>query len=195
MTVRRPAPRASVLLLTGCLLLATAGCTGADSHSAQSRAPASVSPTASTHQPATPSQTPTDTESRSVILAYDGMWADVVEAGRTADYGAPSLAVHTVDPATGQLRRTLLALHQMGWVAKGSVVPHPTIVSMSPPNEPVHAEIVDCLDETDWLTYHADTGELTDDKPGQRHQVTAVMRRSADGWKVESFTIASGGSC
>jgi hypothetical protein len=150
-------------------------------------------------QPRSPSPTPTATastaEDQAVIQAYEGMWADMVDAARTADYRSPSLEAHAVDPATGQLRRTLLGLHQMGWVAKGSVVPDPTIVSTSPPEEPVHAELVDCLDETHWLTYAAGTDKLTDDKPGQRHQVAALMRRTADGWKVESFTIAAGGSC
>ncbi len=130
-----------------------------------------------------------------VLGAYNGMWADMEKAARTADYRSSALATHTVDPATGQLQRTLLQFHRLGWVVKGHVVTHPTVVSVRPSSNPRHAKIVDCLDETHWLTYDAKTGKLTDNKPGQHHRVHAFVRRTTDGWKVESFTIAGGGSC
>lgn len=198
--MRSPNRRVAVALpASGLLLVAGTGCSTGGQHASPPGPSASLSSTTSsqrpTSAPTTPSTTTSTVEVQAVIQAYDGMWADMAEAAQTADYGSPTLAAHTVDPATGQLQRTLLTFHQMGWVAKGNPVPHPTVVSMSPPNQPTSAQVVDCLDNTHWLTYRADTGALADDQPGQRHSVSAVLRLGTDGWKVESFEVGAGGSC
>jgi hypothetical protein len=174
--------------------------TGCDANRADESAPTAVTPppsspsSISTTATASSTSSAADRTTQAVLAAYDGMWADMTTAARTADYGSPVLAAHTVDPATGQLRRMLLAFHDMGWVAKGQPVPQPTVVSVSA-GQPPTAQIADCLDETQWLTYRADTGALTDTKPGQRFAVTAVVRQASDGWKVESFDVGAGGSC
>lgn len=171
--------------------------TGCDANRA---APPAVMPPPSTPSSGSATATASSTSSaadrtmQTVLAAYDGMWTDMATAARTADYGSPVLAAHTVDPATGQLRRMLLTFQNVGWVAKGQPVPHPTVVSVNA-GQPPTAQIADCLDEKHWLTYRADTGALTDTKPGQRFAVTAVLRHESDGWKVESFDVGAGGSC
>lgn len=196
MTVWRSNARAPLVLAGTCLLIAVmASCSARSPHAARSISPAPV-PAAPTAAPSSStSMTAASMQAEAVIEAYQGMWADVVSAARTADYRSPLLAAHTIDPATGQLRRTLLTFDRMGWVAKGTVVTHPEVLSASPGSDHVHAQVMDCLDETHWLTYYAGSGKLTDDKPGQRHQIAALMRHTTDGWTVESFTVAPGGSC
>lgn len=199
MTIRRLSWLPRVLAPAMLPLVAVAACATGQPHAAPSGPSTSASSRTSPPPPSTasviPPSTADSTETQAVIQAYDGMWADMAVAAHTADFGSPLLALHTVDPATGQLRRTLLTFHQRGWIAKGTPVPHPTVSSMNPSTEPTSAQVVDCLDNTHWLTYRTDTGAPADDRPGQHHSVSAVLRLGADGWKVESFEVGAGGSC
>lgn len=196
MTVRRPHPRASVLPPAACLLMvALTGCTGGGPSAAPSKASPAVSSTTPTH-PSVPSPTPSTTaaaESQAVIQAYEGMWADMVEAARTADYRSSTLAAHTVDPATGQLRRTLLTYSRLGVVVKGRLRTDPHLTSLKP--RLGQATLTDCLDDRDWLTYDAKTGKPTDSEPGGRTVTDATLRRVDGAWQVSSYVIHRGHSC
>lgn len=178
--VRRPAG----LVLSGLLALSAAGCAGSK-----------PTPTTPTTPTPTASATALSSVDTAVLAAYDGMWSDLQRAALTANFRSPLLAAHTVDPATGQLQRTLLTFYRLGWVAKGSPVPHPHVVSLTPSSQPRFAVVADCVDETHWLTYYARTGKLTDNRPGQRFPVTAQLRVTPGGWRVESYVVGNAGAC
>lgn len=168
--------------------LMLASCGGSDGPTSR-RSPSSV-PTESTSPSATASISPVD---QRIINAYDGMWADMVQAARTADYRSPKLAAHTVDPATGQLRRTLLTYSRLGIVVKGELQTHPHVTSLNQATG--QATLTDCLDDTHWLTYYQKTGELTDNKPGGRTVTTATLRQADGRWQVSSYMIHRGEAC
>lgn len=180
----RAAPCWSVAVVVA---LALAGC------SASQRV--ATTPSSSTTPATGVSASPTASVDRAILSAYTGMWADMQKAALTADYASPLLADHTVDPATGQLRRTLLTFHRLGWIAKGAPVPHPRVTSLSPSTAPQFATVNDCLDETRWFTYDAATGKPTDSKPGARFAVTAQLRDTISGWRVEEYSVGAAGSC
>lgn len=195
MTVRRPDRPRWILLPSVCLLVAVAaGCGGVDPHTASPPSPrTSMFPTTPVQQPSSTTATAADGKSRAVIDAYQGMWADMVDAARTADYRSPSLAAHTVDPATGQLQRTLLAYSRLGVVVKGTLRTDPHLTSLNP--ELGQATLTDCLDDRNWLTYDAATGKLTDNQPGARTVTDATLRRVDGAWKVSSYVVHVGQSC
>lgn len=168
--------------------LMVASCGGSDTPtSAPSR---SSTPLATVSPSATPKVSPVD---QRIVDAYDGMWADTVKAARTADYRSPALAAHTVDPATGQLRRTLLTYSRLGIVVKGNLHTRPQVTSVDQATG--QATLSDCLDDTHWLTYYARTGQLTDNKPGGRTVTTATLRRTDGRWQVSSYVIHRGEAC
>jgi hypothetical protein len=123
------------------------------------------------------------------------MWADMQSAALTANYRSPLLTAHTVDPATGQLQRTLFTYARLGIVVKGHLGFDPKVVSLTPPSNPQFASLHDCLDGTHWLTYYAATGRLTDNRPGTRTQLDATLRLVAGQWRVSSYTIHLGEHC
>lgn len=194
MTVWRSSVRAPLVLAATCLLVGIGvGCGVRSPHAARSTspAPASAAPTAAPSS--STSVTAAGAQAMAVTEAYQGMWADVVSAARTADYRSPSLAAHTVDPATGQLRRTLLTYSQLGVVVKGILVTHPRMTSLD-----LHAgqaTVADCLDDTRWLTYAAKTGQLTDNRPGSRKVTDATVRRVVGQWRVSSYVIHADQPC
>lgn len=198
MAMGRPNRRAGVLLPAASLLLvAVAGCTAGDPSAAPPSASAPLPSTTSSHRPSASSTTLATTadtaEAQAVIQAYDGMWADMVQAARTADYRSPVLAAHTADPATGQLQRTLLTYSRLGVVVKGAVHTDPRVTSLNP--QAGQATLIDCLDDRDWLTYDAATGKLTDDRPGGRTVTDATLRRVDGAWKISSYVVHVGQSC
>lgn len=191
----RPSKRrvAVALPASALLLVPVAGCTTGGPHTAAPIASASLSSTTPRQPQSTAPTNTTPAEEQAVIQAYDGMWADMVDAARTADYRSPALAAHTVDPATGQLQRTLLTYSRLGIVGKGTVRTDPQLTSLNP--QTGQATLTDCLDDRNWLTYNAATGKLTDNRPGGRTPTDATVRRVGDAWKVSSYEVHVGQSC
>lgn len=181
---RRSAVAAGALATT----LILASCGGSDGPTSK-RSPSSV-PTESTSPSTTASISPVD---QPILDAYDGMWADMVQAARTADYRSPTLAAHTVDPATGQLQRTLLTYSRLGIVVKGELRTHPHVTSVN--QNTGQATLTDCLDDTHWLTYYEKSGAPTDNKPGSRTVTTATLRKADGRWQVSSYVIHRGEAC
>jgi hypothetical protein len=117
----------------------------------------------------------------------------MVIAARTANYHSPLLRSHTIDPATGQLQRTLFAYRRLGVIVKGRLRTHPDVTSLDMRSG--EATLSDCLDDTHWLTYYVSTNRPTDNRLGTRTVTDATLRRVRGTWRVSSYLIHRGHSC
>jgi hypothetical protein len=122
------------------------------------------------------------------------MWRDMVEAGKTADFGSPKLADHAASQAWQLLYGGLVSAHQDGVVLLGEPTFEPRATGVTPPTNPVAVSIVDCVDSTHWREYTA-SGQLKDDQPGGRHRATATVGRLEGTWKVTQLHVEAVGTC
>jgi len=65
-----------------------------------------------------------------ILAAYRGFWADVIEAGKTADADSPRLDDHATDRALDNLRSDYRRLRAKGEVVRGTVRLHPRVASV-----------------------------------------------------------------
>jgi hypothetical protein len=122
------------------------------------------------------------------------MWADMVNAARTADYQDPILNDHAWGAGLSTLVQGLFSYRQQGIVIMGTPVTHPTITSVTPTADPTQANVSDCFDDTHWLAYKA-TGGLENNVPGGHRQVSAVVTKINGTWKVTQLDTGAEGSC
>jgi hypothetical protein len=80
-------------------------------------------------------------------------------------------------------------------VFKGSYRSHPQVVTASPADHPISIVLADCLDTTNFRTYDASSGKLTDNTRGGRRATGATVRRVDEVWKVISFGVREKGTC
>lgn len=120
----------------------------------------------------------------------------MAEAAKTSDWDSPTLKQHAVGDALSAISRALYADHLNGLVSKGKPKNYPKVTKVDPPANPTTVMISDCGDSSHWLRYRKDTGELADDKPGGRRDITAEVKKQKDGsWKVTRFAVWEVGSC
>jgi hypothetical protein len=170
--------------------------------SSSDSAPASSSPskasTTSARQSAAPSTavSPADRAKRDATDAYLNMWRAYAAAGATSDWKAPALGQYATGIALTNLTRGLYADHRNGLVTKGNPVLNPTVSSVDPLDSPTKVIVSDCGDSTNWLKYHADTGQLADAEPGGRHAINAIVEKQPDdSWKVSDVGVQDVGTC
>jgi hypothetical protein len=128
------------------------------------------------------------------VQIYLAMWADMVQAGKTADYQSPQLAQHATSQAYLLLRDGLLKAHQSNLIIKGQPVFTPTVTGVRPATSPVAVSILDCIDDSHWLNYTPD-GRLQNDTPGGKHHTTATVGLLNGQWLVTHLEIGQVGSC
>ena len=129
------------------------------------------------------------------VRAYRAMWADMVEAGTTADYRATRLGDHATSQAWQLLYGGLMSAHDDGVVLRGEPTFTPRVTGLTPADHPVAVSIVDCMDSTRWREYSAATGSLRDDKPGGKHHATATVGLLQGAWKVTQLHVDGVGTC
>lgn len=122
------------------------------------------------------------------------MWADMVTAGRTADYESPALAKHAASQALQLLVSGLYQAHKKNLVIKGEPTLDPRVTALTPTDNPVAATIADCFDDTHWLNYKPN-GQLQDDVPGGKHKTTATVGLLDGTWKVTKLQVQGVGTC
>jgi hypothetical protein len=147
---------------------------------------------------ASPSAGPSivETAKQDAIVAYRGMWRDFVQAGTRSDWQSPKLGQYATGIALTNMSRSLYADHYNGLVTKGEPTYEPAVTSAEPPNNPNKIVITDCSDDSHWLKYKADTGQLANDTPGGRHLVNAIVQKQSDGfWKVSEYGVHEAGTC
>lgn len=137
-----------------------------------------------------------DKSKADALTAYRGMWEDFVTAGTTSDWQSPKLGQYATGIALTNMSRSLYADHYNGLVTKGEPTYEPAVTSADPPENPNKIVITDCSDDSHWLKYKADTGQLANDTPGGRHLVNAIVQKQSDGsWKVSEYGVHQVGTC
>jgi hypothetical protein len=129
MGLRMRADKTRVGIIAACLLGLSA-CSGGASTGSPSRSlptSASTAPvTASSRTGETASTSDAAADPRAVALTtYRAMWADMVEAGKTADYQSPTLAHHAAGQALQLLVSGLYDAHKGNVVIKGEPALNP----------------------------------------------------------------------
>ncbi|MGH3603222.1 MAG: hypothetical protein ACRDQI_04265, partial [Pseudonocardiaceae bacterium] len=139
---------------------------------------------------------PADVARQQAIAAYQGMWRDFTDAATTSNWRTPELAQNATGDALLVLSRTMYADHYNGLVSRGQPANNPRVSSVEPGEAPTAVMISDCGDDSHWLKYRADNGQLADDTPGGRRAITAEVKLARDGtWKVTRFAVEAVGTC
>lgn len=128
--------------------------------------------------------------------AYLAMWQDMAQAATTSNWKSPQLARNATGDALSAITRGIYADSRNGLVTKGEPKNAPKVTKVDPAANPTTVMISDCGDSSHWLKYRKDSGDLADDKPGGRQQITAEVKKQDDGsWKVTRFAVEGVGSC
>jgi hypothetical protein len=124
---RSPGPPLALLLA---IVLTLGACSG-DSD-AKDAAATSTTGQATTTAPASTSTTATTEDQEAAVLtAYRAFWADVVAAGKTADWQSPRLARHATGKVLARVRGQFRALDSQGFVALGTIKVSPRVVRLA----------------------------------------------------------------
>jgi hypothetical protein len=146
--------------------------------------------------PHTSPSSPADVARRQAIAAYLGMWRNFADAAATSDWRSPELAQNATGDALSVLSRTMYADHYNGLASRGQPVNNPRVSSVEPADAPTTVMVSDCGDDSHWLKYRADNGQLADDTPAGRRAITAEVKLARDGtWKVTRFAVEAVGTC
>jgi hypothetical protein len=185
----------------GCAVVATAltaACSGRSPEGGRSPAvtTAVVAPTthSTTASPLTTAPAPSTNVRSVAVEVYLAMWADMVEAGQTADFQSPKLADHAASQALLLLSGSLRSAHEKNLVIKGQPALTPRAIGVTPASSPVAVSIVDCVDDTQWLNYTQD-GRLQNTTPGGKHRTTATVGLLNRRWMVTRLQIGEVGTC
>jgi hypothetical protein len=131
---------------------------------------------------------------QAALAAYRNMWHAFVRAARTSNPGDPNLAKYASGNALTLIVNSPAVNREKARVTLGDVGLDPRVVEFQPPQNPTEVQILDCVDARNWLEHNA-SGGLSDNEPGAKHRTTASMNLSAQGWKVDAFTLLGGGTC
>ena len=194
MVVRAPLIRPGPLLvgLVALVPLLLSGCSASSSSTGATPA-GSTGPSESTSAITSSSPTFASVETRA-LATYRAMWADMVTAGRTADYESPLLAKHAASQALQLLVSGLYEAHKKNVVIKGEPALNPRVTALTPADNPAAATIADCFDDSHWLNYKPN-GQLQDDVPGGKHNTTATVGNLDGTWKVTRLQVQGVGTC
>jgi hypothetical protein len=180
-------PRARLVGLLICVAAVTlAGCQGGPPSSV-THATSQATSTSST------SQTASDV-SAEVRAAYQGMWSDLVTAAETSDYQSALLPHHATGEALTLLVQGLARDQLHDIVTRGGTNHQPLVTSLSPTEDPTHATMSDCFDDTHWIEYTT-AGKKAKNTPGGRRATTADLVKTEGRWKVSQLTIEGAGTC
>lgn len=187
--------RAQDYVTAGAVLALALGVTACSSGGSGSPAPAGPETLAGTSA-STRASSPADLAEHEAVAAYLGMWQDVADASATSDWQSPKLGNHTMGDALSVLSRQLYADHYNGLVSRGRPVNTPVVQSVDPPDIPKTVLIHDCGDDSRWLKYRVDNGQLADNEAGGRRAITAEVKLATDGtWRVTRFAVEGIGTC
>jgi hypothetical protein len=125
-----------------------------------------------------------------VLAAYRGMWAAFVAAARTSDPDAADLRRYTSGDALRLIVMSLYVKRERQRVILGDLRIDPHVSTVTDTT----ATVLDCVNDENWLVYHA-SGAPVDDTPGGRHRTTATVTRTGDGWRVTWFRLEVSGTC
>lgn len=122
------------------------------------------------------------------VTAYAGMLRTWADAAKTANPEAAALRQYAQGDALKSLVNRLYGMQAKHIVGLGEPGTSPSAVDARPIDVPTTVIVRDCLDNATWLQYK-ESGELWDDKPGQRYVLEAVVVKADGLWKVDDFAI------
>jgi hypothetical protein len=192
LTARRPRRRATVSLhapwmLVLAIILALGACSG-DSEAKDAAATTTTGQAATTTtSTATTTTATTEDQKAAVLAAYRAYWADVVAAGRTADWQSPRLARHATGQALQKVRTHFRTMKAAGLIDLGTVKLSPKITVLRGRT----AVVEDCIDVSRFLLHDAKTRQPRERPDPQPDDGVATLTLTADGWKV-SKTVGRG---
>jgi hypothetical protein len=176
-----------VLLLVA--ILALAACSG-DSDAKDASATSTTGQVTTTTPTSTATTATTEAAETEVLAAYRAFWADVVAAGKTADWESPRLARHATGKVLARVRGQFRALDSQGFVALGTIKVSPRIIRLAAKQ----ATVQDCVDTSRFRRYDPKNkrwlDQLGGQPDGQRSTLTLDGQRN---WKVAESVVA--GKC
>lgn len=179
--------RQLVICVVGAMALINAAC--------GSGGPAGSAPIPQTAGPSgVASPQPAD-EQRDALAAYVGMWQAMAKAGEVPDPDAPELRQYAAERALARIVDVLFTYQETGVVTRGAPVMNARVSGASPVEAPTEVTVVDCGDSTNWTKHDKATGELIENDPRGRRNITAVVKPVDGSWKVVSFDVGDIGSC
>ena len=181
---RLPATR--LVLLT--VMLPLAACSA--NSDAKDAATTSTTGQAAT-TPTSPATTATTEDPEAAVLAaYRAFWADVVAAGKTADWQSPRLARHATGKVLARVRGQFRALDSQGFVALGTIKVSPRVVRLAGEK----ATVQDCVDTSRFRRYDPKNKRWLDQLGGQPDGQRSTLTLDGQGnWKVAESVVA--GKC
>jgi hypothetical protein len=139
-------PATRLVLLA--VVFALAGCSG-NSNATDATATSTTRQAATTTPTSTATTATTEESEAAVLAAYRASWADVVAAGKTADWQSPRLARHATGKVLARVRGQFRALDSQGFVALGTIKVSPRIVRLAGKK----ATVQDCVDTSRFRRY------------------------------------------
>jgi hypothetical protein len=132
----------------------------------------------------------TEDQTAAVLAAYRAFWADVVAAGKTADWQSPRLARHATGKVLARVRGQFRALDSQGFVALGTIKVSPRVVRLAGEK----ATVQDCVDTSRFRRYDPKNKRWLDQLGGQPDGQRSTLTLDGQGnWKVAESVVA--GKC
>jgi hypothetical protein len=182
---RLPATR--LVLLT--VMLPLAACS-ANSDAKDAAATSTTGQAETTTPTSTATTATTEDPEAAVLAAYRAFWADVVAAGKTADWQSPRLARHARGKVLARVRGQFRALDSQGFVALGTIKVSPRVVRLAGEK----ATVQDCVDTSRFRRYDPKNKRWLDQLGGQPDGQRSTLTLDGQGnWKVAESVVA--GTC
>ena len=183
---RSPGPRLALLLA---FLLVLGACSG-DSDARDAAATSTTGQAATTTPTSTATSATAEDPEAAVLAAYRAFWADVVAAGKTADWQSPRLARHATGKVLARVRGQFRALDSQGFVALGTIKVSPRVVRLVGEK----ATVQDCVDTSRFRRYDPKNKRWLDQLGGQPDGQRSTLTLDGRGdWKVAESVVA--GKC
>lgn len=115
-----------------------------------------------------------------ILAAYRAFWADVIDAGKTADAQSPRLDDHATGKAVTTVRDNYRRLRTQGLVDLGTVTLHPRVTAVRSDT----ATIDDCADVTHFLRHDAKTGQAAEPEVRDVRHILVTLELVSDRWLV-----------
>jgi hypothetical protein len=177
------------VLVLAVILVLTAACSG-NSDARDAAATSTTATGATTTSTSTAATATTEDPEAAVLAAYRAFWADVVAAGKTADWQSPRLARHATGKVLARVRGQFRALDSQGFVALGTIKVSPRVVRLAGKK----ATVQDCVDTSRFRRYDPKNKRWLDQLGGQPDGQQSTLTLDGQGnWKVAESVVA--GTC
>jgi hypothetical protein len=195
LAARRPRQHVAVSLpgpwmLLLAIILALAACSGDSDAKDAAATRTTTGPSATSTSTSTATTATTQDQTAAALAAYRAFWADVVAAGKTADWQSPRLARHATGKVLARVRGQFRALDSQGFVALGTIKVSPRIVRLAGKK----ATVQDCVDTSRFRRYDPKNKRWLDQLGGQPDGQRSTLTLDGQGnWKVAESVVA--GKC